>query len=85
MRTSGIKSIPRGIRKTTQSNLAFLTGRESDFLQQLEEGIQNKEIATKLFITVKAVDNHTSAILYKMEVKSRIKTVQKAIRLEIIK
>ena len=27
MRTSGIKSIPRGIKKSTQSNLALLTER----------------------------------------------------------
>ena len=36
MRTSGIKSIPRGIRKTTRSNAAFLTGRELDILAVAE-------------------------------------------------
>jgi DNA-binding CsgD family transcriptional regulator len=85
MRRSGIKSIPRGIRKTTQSNPALLTGRELDVLQLLNEGLQNKEIASKLFISAKTVDHHISSILYKLEVNSRAKAVHEAIRLEIIK
>lgn len=85
MRGSGIKNIPRGIRKSTQSNPALLTGRELDVLQLLNEGMQNKEIAARLFISAKTVDHHISSILYKLEVKSRVKAVQEAIRLEIIK
>jgi DNA-binding CsgD family transcriptional regulator len=85
MRVSGIKSIPRGIRKTTQSNPALLTGREIDVLKLLNEGLQNKEIAAKLFISAKTVDHHISSILYKLEVKSRVKAVHEAIKLEIIK
>jgi DNA-binding CsgD family transcriptional regulator len=85
MRGSGIKSIPRGIRRTTQSNPALLTDRELGVLQLLKEGIQNKEIAARLFISAKTVDHHISAILFKLEAKSRIIAVQEAIRLEIIK
>jgi DNA-binding CsgD family transcriptional regulator len=85
MRNSGIKSIPRGIRKTTRSNPAQLTDRELDVLQLLNEGMQNKEIAARLFISAKTVDHHISSILFKLEVKSRVKAVQEAIRLEILK
>lgn len=85
MRSSGIKSIPRGARKSTQSNAAFLTQRELDILQLLNKGLQNKEIATALFISPKTVDHHISSILYKLEVNSRTKAVHEAIRLEIIK
>jgi DNA-binding CsgD family transcriptional regulator len=85
MRNSGIKSIPRGIRKTTQSNPALLTGRELDVLQLLNQGMQNKEIAGRLFISAKTVDHHISSILFKLEAKSRTRAVQEAIRLEIIK
>jgi ATP/maltotriose-dependent transcriptional regulator MalT len=85
MRTSGIKSIPRGIRKTTQANTALLTERELDVLQLLKEGLQNKEIAGRLFISAKTVDHHISSILFKLEVNSRVKAVQEALHLGIIK
>jgi DNA-binding CsgD family transcriptional regulator len=85
MRNSGIKSIPRGIRKSTMSNPANLTERELDVLQLLKDGLQNKEIADRLFISPKTVDHHVSSIFFKLEVNSRAKAVQEATRKEIIK
>jgi DNA-binding CsgD family transcriptional regulator len=85
MRTAGIKSIPRGIRKSTQANPAFLTERELGVLRLMHEGMQNKEIAASLYISPKTVDHHISAILYKLEAKSRTKAVQESIRLGILK
>ncbi len=85
MRRSGIKKIPRGIRKATQSNPEFLTDRELDVLRLLQEGLHNKEIAARLFISAKTVDHHISAILYKLEVNSRTKAVHEAEKLGIIK
>ena len=84
MRTSGIKSIPQGMRRSTRCNPAFLTGRELDVLQSLKEGLQNKEIATKLFISAKTVDHHISSILAKLAVNSRAKAVNEAVRQEIL-
>lgn len=85
MRLSGIKSIPRGLRKSTQSNTALLTLRELDVLQLLKEGMQNKEIANRLFISAKTVDHHISSILFKLDVNSRAKAVNEAVSREIIK
>jgi DNA-binding CsgD family transcriptional regulator/tetratricopeptide (TPR) repeat protein len=85
MRKSGIKKIPRGIRKTTQSNPEFLTDRDLEVLRLLHEGLHNKEIAARLFISAKTVDHHISAILYKLEVNSRTKAVHEAEKLGIIK
>ncbi len=85
MRASGIKHIPRGIRKSTRSNPANLSNRELDVLQLLKEGLQNKEIAGKLFISAKTVDHHISAIFFKLDVNSRTKAVQEAIHLDILK
>ncbi|MBL7698533.1 MAG: AAA family ATPase [Chitinophagaceae bacterium] len=85
MRSAGIKSIPRGMRRSTMSNPAFLTGREMDVLQLLKDGLQNKEIANRLFISAKTVDHHISAIFFKLEVNSRAKAVNEATRLELIK
>lgn len=86
MRGAGIKSIPRRARKTsTQSNPGLLTDRELEILQLLQEGLPNKEIASRLFISAKTVDHHISAILYKLEVNSRTKAVHEAEKLGILK
>jgi len=84
MRASGIKRIPRGVHKSTQSNPSLLTTREIDVLHLLKEGFQNKEIASKLFISAKTVEHHISSILFKLDVNSRSKAVREAVRLEII-
>jgi DNA-binding CsgD family transcriptional regulator/tetratricopeptide (TPR) repeat protein len=85
MRTAGIRNIPRGLRETTRSNPAQLTTRQVDVLKLLHAGLQNKEIAGKLFISAKTVDHHISAILFKLDVNSRTKAVSEGIRLGIIK
>jgi len=85
MRASGIKSIPRGKRESTMTNAAHLTGRELDVLQLLKEGLKNKEIADKLFISAKTVDHHISAILVKLDVDSRARAVNEATRIGILK
>ena len=85
MRDSGITGIPRGLRKTTQANPALLTDRELGVLQLLKEGLQNKEIGSRLFISAKTVDHHISSILFKLDVNSRTKAVQEATRLGIVK
>jgi DNA-binding CsgD family transcriptional regulator len=85
MRAEGIKKIPRGQRESTKTNPMNLTNRELDVLQLLQKGIQNKEIANSLFISAKTVDNHISNILFKLDVNSRAKAVNEAIRLKILK
>jgi DNA-binding CsgD family transcriptional regulator len=85
MRLQGIKSIPRGTRKSTLSNPSQLTLRELDVLQLLQEGMPNKAIAARLYISAKTVDHHISSILFKLDAPSRMKAVQAAIRQGIIK
>ena len=85
MRSEGIRSIPRGSRATTRANPALLTDRELGVLELLKEGLQNKEIGSRLFISAKTVDHHISAILSKLDVDSRTKAVREAIRRGIMK
>ena len=54
-------------------------------LQLLKDGLQNKEIAMKLFISPKTVDHHMTSIFFKLDVNSRAKAVKEAGRLGIIK
>jgi ATP/maltotriose-dependent transcriptional regulator MalT len=85
MRASGIKSVPKGIRKETRSNIAFLTGRELHVLPLLKQGLRNREIAERLFISPKTVDHHISSILFKLDVRSRTTAVLKATVMGLLK
>jgi DNA-binding CsgD family transcriptional regulator/tetratricopeptide (TPR) repeat protein len=85
MRSFGIKNIPRGLRKSTRSNPANLTSRELEVLQLLKEGLHNREIASRLFISAKTVTHHIASIFFKLDVNSRGKAVQQAMHLNIVK
>ncbi|HLI93581.1 MAG TPA: LuxR C-terminal-related transcriptional regulator, partial [Puia sp.] len=84
MRSGGIRSIPRGSRKSTLENPAQLTERELGVLDLLKDGLANKEIGSRLFISAKTVDHHISAILFKLDVGSRTAAVKEAIRRGIL-
>ena len=84
LRAKGIKNIPRGPRVSTKNNPANLTSRQVAVLKLLKEGLQNTEIADKLFISAKTVDHHISAILSKLNVHSRTKAVVEAEKLGIL-
>ncbi|MBZ2174095.1 response regulator transcription factor [Schnuerera sp. xch1] len=49
-----------------------LTKREYEVLMLIAEGLNNKDIASKLFISEKTVKNHVSSIFKKIEVNDRI-------------
>jgi len=48
-----------------------LTQREYEVLTQIAEGMNNKDIASKLFISEKTVKNHVSSIFRKIDVNDR--------------
>ncbi|ACU04493.1 response regulator transcription factor [Pedobacter heparinus] len=62
-----------------------LNSREYEILQLLAKGHSNAEIAGDLFISLSTVKTHVSNLFVKMNVKSRIKALEKAKRLKIIR
>jgi DNA-binding NarL/FixJ family response regulator len=85
LKIKGVRHVTRGPRESTLNNPGQLTDRQIDILTLLRKGLQNKEIADKLFISPKTVDHHISAILSKLDVSSRAKAVLEAQKLGILK
>ena len=61
-----------------------LTDREKEVLFHLIEGLNNREIADKMVLSVNTVKAHVSNILNKLEVNCRVKAAVKAVKLQII-
>ncbi|HEK9102798.1 TPA: response regulator transcription factor [Bacillus pseudomycoides] len=57
-----------------------LTEREIDVLRELGFGLNNKEIAEKLFITEGTVKNHVSNVISKLELRDRTQAAIYAVR-----
>ncbi len=84
LRGLGEKAIPRGPRQRTRSNVAGLTARELEVLPLLVEGLRNADVAERLIVSPKTVDHHVSAILRKLDVRTRGQVGPAAIRLGLI-
>jgi DNA-binding NarL/FixJ family response regulator len=81
LRERGVRGVPRGPRPRTRENPAGLTARELEVLALLAEGLRNAQIAKRLVVSEKTVDHHVSAILRKLDVRSRGEAGAKAARL----
>jgi ATP/maltotriose-dependent transcriptional regulator MalT len=71
LRGLGARGLPRGPRPTTRSNPAGLTAREQEVIVLVAAGLRNGEIAARLVVSRKTVAHHVSAILRKLEVRTR--------------
>jgi DNA-binding CsgD family transcriptional regulator len=83
LRERGVRNIPRGRQERTKQNPHELTRRQVQVLALLAEGCRNAEIAGRLFVTEKTVDHHVSAVLEKLQVRSRAEAAGVAHRLGI--
>lgn len=61
-----------------------LTPREQEVLRLLVEGLSAKEIADKLFISPKTVENHRTNIMNKLDIHSTMALVRYAAKLGLI-
>jgi DNA-binding CsgD family transcriptional regulator len=71
LRTLGVAHIPRGPRSATRANPAGLSPRQVEVLRLLAEGLTNAELAARLVISEKTADHHVSAVLAKLDVRTR--------------
>ena len=84
LRELGVRDVPRGARATTRANEAELTARELEVLQLIAEGLRNADIAERLFLSRRTVDHHVSAILRKLDARTRGEAVAAARRLALL-
>lgn len=61
-----------------------LTQREKEIIEKLGAGLSNKEIADKLFISVRTVDCHKNNIMKKLKIKSSAELIIYGIKNKII-
>ena len=62
----------------------LLTERERDVLRLLARGLNNTDIAERLYLSEGTVRNYVSSIFAKLGVKNRTQAVYKAISLKIL-
>lgn len=70
--------------KQEKEKEATLTKRELEIVELFTEGLSYKEIADRLFISVRTVESHKNNIMEKLELKSIVDLVKYAIKHKII-
>ena len=61
--------------KKAEADIAKLTKREREVIGLVAEGLKNKEIADRLFISSSTVRHHLTAIFAKLEIADRLKLI----------
>jgi DNA-binding NarL/FixJ family response regulator len=62
---------PAGEQAETDAELDRLSKREREVMRLIARGFAYKEVATELFISIKTVETHVSAVLRKLQLSSR--------------
>ena len=70
----------RGERKRPTSGWASLTPTERDVVRLVSEGLANKDIAARLFVSPRTVQTHLTHVYTKLGLSSRVQLVQEAAR-----
>ena len=79
-----LMEFPEKKAKITDARYETLTSREQEVMRLLAEGLSSKEIAEKLFISHKTVENHRANIMSKLDLHRSMELVRCAARLGLI-
>lgn len=85
MATSLVREfVKKGTEVVEDDPFKILTKREIEVLPLAAKGFGNKEIAEKLYISVKTVEAHKARIMEKLQLKSRPELVEYALRKKLL-
>ncbi|EKU46783.1 nitrate respiration regulation response regulator NreC [Staphylococcus massiliensis] len=86
MTTSLVNEFVNTSQKDDYSNDPFkiLTKRELEILPLIAKGYGNKDIANKLFVSVKTVEAHKTRIMDKLNLKSKPELVEYALKKKLL-
>ncbi|MHC3467846.1 ATP-binding protein [Streptomyces sp. 7R007] len=84
LRRLGVPRVPRGPLAATRGNPGRLTERQLQVIRLLAEGMTNAEIAARLVVSVRTVDNHVRAVLEKLDAPTRHHAAVRAAELGLL-
>lgn len=85
MATSLVREFIKNDKSTSPDDpFELLSKRELEILPLIAKGYGNKEVAEKLFISVKTVEAHKAKLMEKLNLKSRPELVEYALRKKLL-
>jgi DNA-binding CsgD family transcriptional regulator/tetratricopeptide (TPR) repeat protein len=84
LRRDGVRRVPRGPSAATRANPGGLTNRQLEVLRLLAASRTNGEIAERLHVSRRTVDNHVAALLDRLGTRSRRAAAAKAAELGLL-
>jgi DNA-binding NarL/FixJ family response regulator len=67
-----------------QQDITGISKRELEVLEMIALGLSNKEIAGKLFLSIRTVDAHRYNIMQKLKVKNTAEMIKTAVKMKLI-
>ena len=83
MRERGL-TVTRGPRALDARQPSGAHAEGDEMLELLADGLRNAEIADRLVLSPRTIDHHVSAILRKLDARTRGEAVAAAARLELL-
>jgi len=74
----------RRLQANENENTELLSKREMEILKLTADGLGNREISQKLFISIRTVESHKNHIMQKLGLKSSVELVRYAIKSGLI-
>lgn len=81
----GIRKLALTEQKGSQETFPSLTRREKEILRLITLDYSSKDIADKLYLSHRTVENHRTHLLQKLDVKNSASLVKKAMELGLIR